>query len=129
MKYYLLAVLPLGLSSCLKTEADTCNTTLVTPIVSAVGPKTSAVNQPATFNIGYLPGNGCGTLNALSVAGGPGAPTTNTISVSVSYNTCTCAAPATTLQTSYIFVPTAAGTYYLKFVANNGFLIDTLVVK
>ena len=126
MKYYLLAALALGLSSCLKTEADSCNTTLLTPIVSATGPKTIAVNQPATFTLGYLPGNGCGTLATMpeQVVGN-----VRTVGINVSYNTCTCAAAAATLQTTYSFVPTAAGTYYLKFVANNGYLLDTLVVK
>ena len=131
MKYYLFAILPLSLlslTSCLKTEADTCQVTLLTPIVKAVGPKTVAVNQPATYLLDYLPGNGCGILNALSEQG-QGVASTRTVSVSVSYTSCNCTAPATPLQTTYNFVPTQAGTYYLKFVANNGYLIDTLVAK
>jgi hypothetical protein len=131
MKYYLFAALPLSLlslTSCLKTEADTCHVTLTTPIVKAVGPKTIAVNQPATFTLDYLPGNGCGTLDALSEQG-QGVANTRTVSVSVSYASCNCTVPAVTSQTTYNFVPTQAGTYYLKFVANNGYLIDTLVAK
>ncbi len=131
MKYYLFAALALSvisLPSCLKTEADTCQVTLITPIVKAVGPRTVAVNQPATYLLDYLPGNGCGTLNALSEQG-QSAANTRTVSVSVSYASCSCTAPAAALQTTYNFVPTQAGTYYLKFVANNGYLIDTLVAK
>jgi hypothetical protein len=131
MKYYLFAALALSalsLSSCLKTQADTCQVTLITPIVKAVGPKTVGVNQPATYLLDYLPGTGCGVLNALSEQG-QAATNTRTINVSVSYGSCNCAVPATPLQTTYNFVPTQAGTYYLKFVANNGYLIDTLVAK
>ena len=128
MKYYLFAALALGLCSCLKTSADTCDVTLTTPIVKAIGPKTVAVNQAATYTLDYLPGNGCGKLNALSEQG-QSAANTRTVSVSVSYATCNCPTPATPLQTTYNFVPTQAGTYYLKFVANNGYLTDTLVAK
>jgi hypothetical protein len=131
MKYYLIAALALSslsLTSCLKDASDTCQFILTTPIVKAVGPKTVAVNQPATFLLDYLPGNGCGVLDALSEQG-QGAANTRTVNVSVRYNSCNCTVPATPMQTTYNFVPTQAGTYYLKFVANNGYLIDTLVAK
>ncbi|MDJ0366844.1 hypothetical protein QMK33_16955 [Hymenobacter sp. H14-R3] len=133
MKYYLFAALALSafsLTSCLKTQADTCEVILTTPIVKAVGPKTIAVNQPATYLLDYLPGTGCGVFDALSEQGqSPANTNTRTINVTVRYSTCNCAVPATPLQTTYNFVPTQAGTYYLKFVANNGYLIDTLVAK
>lgn len=134
MKYYLfaafaLSALSLPLTSCLKTQADTCQVTLITPIVKAVGPKTVAVNQPAAFLLDYLPGTGCGVLDAISEQGQATASNTRTINVSVRYSSCNCAVPATPLQTTYTFVPTQAGTYYLKFVANNGYLIDTLVAR
>lgn len=131
MKYYLFATLALSsfsLVSCVESQTDTCQVTLTTPIVKAVGPKTVAVNQPAAYVLDYLPGTGCGVLDAISEQGQT-ATNTRTVSVSVRYGSCNCAVPATPLQTTYNFVPTQAGTYYLKFVANNGYLIDTLVAK
>lgn len=133
MKYYLFAATALSslsLASCLESRTDTCEFILTTPIVKAVGPKTVAVNQPATYLLDYLPGTGCGVFDALSEQGqSPTNTNTRTINVSVRYSTCTCTQPAAPMQTTYNFVPTQAGTYYLKFVANNGYLVDTLVAK
>lgn len=133
MKYYLFATLALSafsFASCVESQTDKCEFILTTPIVKAVGPKTVAVNQPATYLLDYLPGTGCGVFDALSEQGqSPSNNNTRTINVSVRYSTCTCAQPAAPMQTTYNFVPTQAGTYYLKFVANNGYITDTLVAK
>ena len=126
MKYYLLAALALGATSCLNVGPDTCNTTLLTPITSASGPKTIAVNQPATYSLAYSPAGGCGTLAALTeqVSGNIRA-----VGVNVNYANCSCSATATPAQTTYTFQPTQAGTYYLRFVSNSSYLSDTLVVR
>ena len=126
MKNYLLATLALGATSCLNVGPDTCNTTLATPITNVSGPKTIAVNQPATYSLTYLPAGGCGTLANLSeqVAG-----TTRAIGVNVSYTNCSCSTTATSAQTTYTFQPTQAGTYYLRFIGSNAYITDTLVVK
>lgn len=126
MKLYLLAALALGATSCLNVGPDTCNTTLATPITNVSGPKTVAVNQPATYSLTYQPAGGCGTLTNLTeqVAG-----TTRAIGVNVAYTSCSCSATAVAAQTTYTFQPTQAGTYYLKFTGNNAYITDTLVVK
>jgi hypothetical protein len=126
MKCHLLAALAFGTSSCLSVDPDTCNTTLLTPVTRASGPKTVGVNQPATYSLIYMPAGGCGTLASLSEQG---AGTTRTIGVNVNYSTCSCATPAATAQTTYTFQPSQAGTYYLKFVSDGSYLIDTLVVQ
>ena len=126
MKYSLLAATALGLTSCLTTEPDTCSATLITPVTSATGPKTVAVNAPAVYTLVYAPSGGCGTLGTLAQQT---SGNTQTIGVNVNYTSCSCAALATPGQTTYTFQPTQAGTYYLKFVAANGYLTDTLVVK
>lgn len=126
MKYYLLALVALSATSCLNVGPETCSTTLLTPITSVSGPKTVAVNQPATYSLSYLPAGGCGTLANLSeqVAG-----STRAIGVNVNYNSCSCGTAAVAAQTTYTFQPTQAGTYYLKFVGDNAYIIDTLVAK
>ncbi|MGI4759246.1 MAG: hypothetical protein ACRYF0_00970 [Janthinobacterium lividum] len=126
MKYYLLVALALGATSCLGVGPDTCNTTLFTPVTSATGPKTVAVNQAAVYTLSYTPAGGCGTLGDLTeqVVGNVRAVTVN-----VNYAACTCAATADPAQTTYTFRPSQAGTYYLKFVGNNAYIVDTLVVQ
>ena len=126
MKYYLLAALALGATSCLNVGPDTCNTTLATPITNVSGPKTVAVNQSASYSLTYLPAGGCGTLANLSeqVAG-----TTRAIGVNVAYTSCSCSTTAASAQTTYTFQPTQTGTYYLRFVSDNAYIIDTLVVQ
>ena len=126
MKYYLLAALALSATSCLDVGPDTCNTTLLTPVTSASGPKTIAVNQPATYTLNYTPANGCGTLANLTeqVSG-----STRAVGVNVNYTGCSCSTLATSAQTTYTFQPTQAGTYYLRFVGNSSYIIDTLVAQ
>jgi hypothetical protein len=126
MKHYLLAALALGATSCLNVGPDTCSTTLLTPITSASGPKTIAVNQAATYTLVYTPANGCGTLATPTeqVSG-----TTRAVNVNINYSSCACSTAAVPAQTTYTFQPTQAGTYYLKFVSNSSYIIDTLVVK
>lgn len=126
MKHYLFAALALGATSCLGNKPDACNATLFTPVSSATGPKTVAVNQPAVYALAYTPAGGCGTLGELTeqVAGNVRAVTVN-----VNYASCTCATPAAPAQTTYTFRPSQAGTYYLKFMSNSAYIVDTLVVK
>jgi len=126
MKYYLLAATALGLTSCLSTQPDTCSATVVTPITTASGPKTVAVNAPAVYTLVYAPTGGCGTLGGITQQA---SGNTQMVSVNVTYTNCNCATLATPGQTTYTFQPTQAGTYYLKFVAASGYLTDTLVVK
>jgi len=126
MKNYLLATLALGATGCLGMGPDTCNTTLLTPVTRVSGPKTVAVGQPAVYALTYAPAGGCGTLGSLTEQG---AGNTRAVSVNVNYASCTCAAPANPAQATYTFQPSQAGTYYLRFVGNNAYLIDTLVVQ
>jgi hypothetical protein len=126
MKYYLLAALALGATSCLGVGPDTCNTTLLTPVTSVSGPKKVAVSQAAVYTLNYAPEAGCGTLGNLTeqVSGNVRA-----VSVNVNYASCSCAAPAVPGQTTYTFQPSQVGTYYLRFVGNNAYIVDTLVVQ
>jgi hypothetical protein len=74
----------------------------------------------------YLPAGGCGTLaNLTEQVAGP----TRAIGVNVGYTSCSCATAAAAAQTTYTFQPTQAGTYYLRFIGNNAYIVDTLVVK
>ncbi len=126
MKTYVLALLAFGATSCLSVGPDTCNTTLLTPVTSVTGPKTAAVNQPVVYTLTYTPAGGCGTLADLTEQA---TGNTRAISVNVNYTGCTCAAPADPAQTTYTFQPSQAGTYYLRFVGNSAYLVDTLVVQ
>lgn len=126
MKYYAFAALALGATSCLGVGPDTCTTTLLTPVTSVTGPKAVAVNQRAVYTMTYTPAGGCGTLGNLTEQT---AGNTRAVSINVNYVSCTCATPADPAQTTYTFQPSEAGTYYLKFVGNNAYLVDTLVVQ
>lgn len=126
MKTYVLAALALGATSCLSVGPDSCNTTLLTPVTRVSGPKTVAVNQPAVYAITYTPAGGCGTLANLTEQA---AGNIRAVSVNVNYASCSCATLANPAQTTYTFQPSQAGTYYLKFVGNNAYIVDTLVVQ
>jgi len=129
MKAYPLAaltLLTLSATSCLNVGPDNCNATLLTPVQSATGPKTVAVNQAAVYTLVYAPASGCGKLGSLieQVAG-----TTRTVTLNVNYTSCACGTAGATAQTTYTFQPAQAGTYYLRFVGSNSYLVDTLVVQ
>jgi hypothetical protein len=129
MKPYLPAafvLLPLGATSCLNVGPDTCNATLLTPVQSATGPRTVAVNQPAVYTLVYAPASGCGTLGNLAEQV---ENTTRTVTLNVNYTSCACGTPGALAQTTYTFQPTQAGTYYLRFVGTSSYLVDTLVVQ
>lgn len=126
MKKFVFIALALGATSCLNVGPDTCNTTLLTPVTSVSGPKTVGVNQPAAYVLTYTPAGGCGTLAGVTEQT---AGNTRAVSVNVNYASCSCTALANPAQTTYTFQPSQAGTYYLKFVGNNSYLIDTLVVQ
>ena len=120
------AFLMLGATGCLSVGPDNCNATLLTPVQSATGPRTVAVNQAAVYTLVYAPASGCGTLGSLTeqVAG-----TTRTVTLNVNYTNCACGTAGTTAQTTYTFQPPQAGTYYLRFVGSSSYLVDTLVVQ
>ncbi|TDN35930.1 hypothetical protein E4631_04515 [Hymenobacter sp. UV11] len=128
MKIFLFASVALGLTSCLNVPDTTCESTVVEPVLSATGPKTVAINQPATFALAYQAQSACGKLSNV-VESTVATPNTRVIGIRVNYTGCNC--PQTTIpsQASYTFQPTQAGTYYLQFVVANGYLTDTLVVK
>ena len=116
-----------ALSGCLTTEEPTCNSTSYVPIVSAIGPRTIRVNQPAVFAIGYALGSDCGKLSSVMAT-----PNGNTVQVGVmgAYNGCACNTTTTVLQTTYQFQATTAGTYYVQFLTGtNTFITDTVVVN
>ena len=126
----MLTVVALGatfLTSCLTTEEPTCNSTSYVPIVSATGPRTITVNQPAVFAIGYALGSDCGRFS--SVVATPNGNTTQ-VGVMGAYSGCACNTTTTVAQTSYQFQATTAGTYYVQFLTGtNTFITDTVVVK
>ncbi|TVT37694.1 hypothetical protein FNT36_21200 [Hymenobacter setariae] len=118
-----------ALSSCLTTQEPTCNSTSYVPIVSAIGPKTVGVNQPAVFAIGYTLGSSCGTLSNVSAV-----PNANgslvQVGVSANYVGCSCSPTTTVSQTTYQFQAATAGTYRIQFLSgNNIFITDTVIVK
>ena len=126
----LLSLLALGagaLSGCLSTPEPTCNSSNYVPIVSAIGPRTVGVNQPAVFAIGYTLGSSCGTLSSVMAV-----PNGNVVQVGVSanYSGCACTTTTTVSQTTYQFQSATPGTYRIQFLtSNNAFITDTVVVN
>ena len=130
MKLPVLAALTacaLALTGCLSNNANTCSQTLTAPASTVAGPKTVAVNQPATFLINYPIESPCGKSNgALEQVIG----TTRYVGVQVVYDGCNCPLLTSQSQTSYTFTPTQVGTYFLKFSSGtNAYITDTLVVQ
>jgi hypothetical protein len=129
-KLVILSIVALGagfLTSCLSTQEPTCNSTSYAPIVSAIGPRTIGVNQPAVFAIGYTLGSDCGKFGNVAAV-----PNGNTVQVGVTgiYTGCACNTTTTVAQTTYQFQATTAGTYYVQFLTgNNTFITDTVVVR
>ncbi len=123
----LAALTAISLTSCLSTQEPTCTSSGYVPIVSARGPKTVGVNQPAVFTVGYTLGTDCGTFSNVAAV-----PNGNTVQVGVAaaFNGCACNANTTVSQTSYQFQSATPGTYYFQFVGlNNSYIADTVVVK
>ena len=129
-RFFCIATVCLGLTSCLGSGKDSCAATVLEPVQSVSGPKTIAVNQTASFLITYLPQLTCNRLESVyEVAGNT--PNTFLVGPRVAYTDCNCPANTVVAQTTYNFKPTTAGTYYLNFAAANasGFIRDTLVVQ
>ena len=126
----ILSVVALGasfLTSCLTTQEPTCNSTAYAPIVSAIGPNKTGVNQPIVFAVGYTLGSDCGKLNEVVAA-----TNGNIVQVGVTgtYTGCACNTTTTVSQTTYQFLAPTAGTYYVRFLTgNNTFITDTVVVN
>ena len=129
-RFICLAACGLTLTSCLKESKNNCSATILEPTIAAVGPKTVAVNQKATFSISYLPQITCGQLAGIYEAPGAAA-NTYLIGPQVAYTDCNCPTNTVAQQTTYSFTPPKAGTYYLNFVAANaaGYITDTLVAQ
>ena len=127
-RFFCLAAVCLSLTSCLKGGKDTCSATVLEPTLSVSGPKTVAVNQKANFVLSYLPQITCAKLESIYEAAGSGA-NTYVIGPRVNYTDCNCPTNTITAQATYAFTPTTAGTYYLNFVAANGYITDTLVAQ
>lgn len=113
-------------TSCLKTDPSECHVSTAASALAVRGSRQLAVNQPASFILDYQFLNSCGKPNGFDeqVNGN-----TRTISILTYYDGCSCAAVVAPAQATYTFTPTQAGTYYLKFARDGGFLIDTLTVK
>lgn len=128
VKSLLLSLAALGLTSCLNTPESVCESTIVEPTLSATGPKTVGVNQPATFALAYQSQSACGKLSSVADAT-TASPNVRVVGIKVAYSGCNCPQTTVPSQATYTFVPTQAGTYYLQFVTTSGYLTDTLVVK
>ncbi|RYY16988.1 MAG: hypothetical protein EOO36_10370 [Cytophagaceae bacterium] len=116
-----------ALSGCLTTQEPTCNSTSYVPIVSAIGPRTVGVNQPAVFVLGYTLGSSCGALSSVAAV-----PNGNVVQVGVSatYSGCACTTTTTVSQTTYQFQTATPGTYRIQFLTGtNTFITDTVVVN
>lgn len=121
------ALSALSLTGCLTSQEPTCISSAYAPIVSAIGPRTVAVNQAATFVIGYALGSSCGAFGSIVAV-----PNGNVQQIAImgSYNGCACSTTSTISQTSYQFQAATPGTYLLQFLtANNTFITDTVVVR
>ena len=127
-RFFCLLAAGLGLTSCLSSGKDRCSATALEPVQSVSGPKTIAVNQTANFLITYVPQLTCNRLESVYEAQGS-VPNTLLIGPRVTYTDCNCPTNAVAAQATYAFKPTTAGTYYLNFVAANGYVTDTIVVQ
>ena len=123
---YLCLAVALTCTSCLKSDPSECHVSTASPALAVSGNKQLTVNQPASFLISYQFLNSCGKPNGFDeqVNGN-----TRTVSILTYYDGCSCQAAVINAQATYTFTPTQAGTYYLRFGRDNGYLVDTLTVK
>ena len=126
--FCLFVLAALGLTGCLKARPSECHSTVLAPVLSVSGPKTVAVNQPATYGLSYELEGPCGKFNSVSDEA-IASPNLRIVGVKVDYEGCNCPQATIPAQAVYTFVPTKAGTYYLNFAAGTNFVSDTLVVK
>ena len=121
------ALAALGLTGCLEARPSECHSTVLAPLLSVSGPKTVAVNQPATYALNYKLESPCGKFN--NVSDEAVAADTRVVGVKVDYEGCNCPQATIPAQAIYTFQPTKAGTYYLNFATATKLIADTLVVK
>ena len=122
------ALAALSLTGCLEARPSECHSTVLAPLRSVSGPKTVAVNQPATYAISYELEGPCGKFNSLSDEA-TASPNLRIVGVKVDYEGCNCPQATIPAQAIYTFQPTKAGTYYLSFASSTKLIADTLVVK
>lgn len=122
----------LTLPGCLAVSEPVCQSTILVPITTATGPRTSAAGQPVTYTVAYSIGNSCGVFGSFvtnTIANNDGT-TTQQVGLNGSYSGCSCATVSTSTQASYQFTPPKPGTYYMQFLtASSAFITDTLTVQ
>ncbi|MBN2638525.1 MAG: hypothetical protein JXR65_05500 [Bacteroidales bacterium] len=129
MKKIILLLLGFGLfviGGCNIKEGNCVNYSLA--YISSVNlPDTVQNNVQVPININFGVVNGCGKFGYIQqkVTGD-----TVTISVAAIYEGCVCPEVASTLQTTYNFLPSSTGTYYFKFFqSDNQYLLDSVYVR
>jgi len=112
--------------SCKKANTDECLEYRQATIVKVTVPDSAILNQSVIINASFLIENGCGAFHKFEQT-----TLVNTINVQaiVRYEGCQCTAMASTIDTSFVFNPSARGKYIFHFLQDNTTLMnDTIVI-
>lgn len=126
----LLPLLALGLSSLMFTcnpDNGDCREQRIGGVERVSAPDSGRVGVPVPVEIRYQLDNGCARLDSLQVSG---TGDRRNIQVKVSYIGCICSMVFGTGDTTYPFVASSPGTYYIQ-VSDRGLneLIDTIHIR
>lgn len=123
----LLSLLAVVLVTGCSLDSGTCNYFEQAPVVAVVAPDSGQVNVDVPITLSYMVYNGCGGFgNIKELKNG----NTWKVAVYANYYGCVCTQEVSTLQTTYNFSTSVAGTYYLMFYGeNNTFITDTIVIQ
>ena len=127
---FLILVTGFGAACSVKDSDNYCYSTAYAAITAVTGPSATTINVPITFDVTYLPGGTCGTLNHITESASSTGTLSKDISVLVNYEGCQCPATDKTLTAPYTFTATTAGTYELKFITKTAGqpIVKTIVV-
>lgn len=111
------------LSACsTSTNGDYCFLSTAAGATAVTGPDTGQVNQPLVYNVAFKVYSTCGVFDSFSAT--EGFP--KQITAKVNYEGCNCDSRESVKTENYTFIPTAAGTYELKFITE---VTNTPIVK
>jgi hypothetical protein len=114
-------------ANCIKPIEDkNCVSFEKAGVVKVDGPNTGLVNQDLALNVSFGCLSGCGQFGYFEQSENGD---TTLLRVNAKYEGCICTMDAPIRITEYKFRKTRPGTYYLKFWANNGYLVDTVTIN
>lgn len=104
-----------------------CDKTLHAQVVSTEAPATGKISEMVNIPVSFQCINGCGQFGRFEEEQVDA--TTTDLKVMADYKGCTCTEDLPVRVATYRFVPTVAGTYYIRFIQpDSTVMTDTITV-